>query len=45
MVFIVLPREVADTGVKGAIKVEWVRKGEIVGANEKGPDQACHWSQ
>lgn len=29
LVFIVLPREGADGGVKGAIKVEWVRKGDL----------------
>lgn len=27
--FIVLPGEGADSGVKGAIKVEWVRKGDL----------------
>lgn len=27
--FIVLPGEAADAGVKGAIKVEWVRKGDL----------------
>lgn len=29
LVFIVLPGEGADSGVKGAIKVEWVRKGDL----------------
>lgn len=27
--FIVLPGEGTDSGVKGAIKVEWVRKGDV----------------
>lgn len=45
LVFIVLPGEGADSGVKGAIKVEWVRKGGSVGANKKSLDQAWHWSQ
>lgn len=30
LVFIVLPGEGADGGVKGAIKVEWVRKGDLL---------------
>lgn len=30
LVFIVLPGEGADSGVKGAIKVEWVRKGDLL---------------
>lgn len=30
LVFIVLPEEGADSGVKGAIKVEWVRKGDLL---------------
>lgn len=29
LVFIVLPGEGADSGVKRAIKVEWVRKGDL----------------
>lgn len=30
LVFIVLPGKGADSGVKGAIKVEWVRKVDIL---------------
>lgn len=43
--FIVLPGQGTDTGVKGAIKVEWVRKGDLWERMKRGLDQACHWFQ
>lgn len=42
---IVLPGEGADSGVKGAIKVEWVRKGDLLVQMKKGLDHTRYWPQ
>lgn len=40
-----LPGEGADSGVKGAIKVEWVRKGDLQVQMRKGLDHVRYRSQ